>query len=109
MSADRIYCFRPQRVAVEQFLHDVGGLASSLHAIEDGHQLQGLDHVTFIVIDGHQPIPQAMWDMIVERGAIVIHVDAQYARAKAIKLAVRHHPGSEDRSPFAGTHGPTGE
>ncbi len=99
MSADRIFCYGPQRQAVVHFLHDIGGLVSEKcpHEINDADQLAGLEFVTFIVIDGHpNPIPQGMWERIVERGCIVIHVDDQYSRSR---LIVRHHPGDCPETP----------
>lgn len=82
MSADRIFYYAPQRVAVFEFMANIGGIVSarSPHGIAEANELDGLDHITFIVIDGHpEPIPQRMWERIVDRGAIVIHVDDQYS------------------------------
>jgi hypothetical protein len=90
MSADHIYCYDRQRLDVEKFLNGIGSRVTSKcpHPVRDHHALAGLEHVIFIVIDGHpQPVPPRMWDMIVQRGAIVIHVDDQYEH----RLAVRHY------------------
>ncbi len=99
MSADRIFCFAPQYSDVVKFMHDMEAIVSrrSPHAIRDEHDLHGLDHITFIVIDGHpNPVPQRMWETIVERGAIVIHVDDQFDRTR--RLAVQHHQRPRENS-----------
>lgn len=91
MSADRLFCYTQHRLAVESFLHDIGGPAVlAPRAIADEHALDGLDHITFIVVDDHQhPIPQRLWEAIMSRGALVIHIDDQYRN----RLAVHHHAG----------------
>lgn len=96
MSADRIFCYDKQRLAIMHFMHEIGSIVQHVHPISDHHDLDGLSHITFAVIDGHlDPIPQRMWEAIERRGAVVIHFDDQYAR----RLAVRHyHPGTDKQS-----------
>lgn len=96
MSADRIFCYTKQRLAVVHFLREIGGIVSprSPHAISEPGDIAGLEHINFIVIDHHQhPIPQRMWDEIIQRGAVVIHVDDQFDTRR--RLAVRHHQGEQ--------------
>lgn len=91
MSADRIFCYTQHRLAVDSFLHEIGGPAAlAPRAIADEHALEGLDHITFVVVDNHQhPLPQRMWEKIITRGALVIHIDDQYRH----RLEVHHHAG----------------
>lgn len=93
MSAHRIYCYAQQRPTVVEYLRSLGAIVTldSPHAIHAACQLQGLDHITFIVVDGHRSsVPEDMWNMIKVQGAIVIHFDDQFLRGK---LSVRHHVG----------------
>lgn len=97
MSAHRLYCYAPQREVVVEFLNGLGAIISrdSPHAITDQIQLQGLTHITFIVVDHHPArIPQRMWDRIVVQGAVVIHIDDQFKRERAggRVLRVHHYP-----------------
>lgn len=86
MSAHRIYCYGPQRDAVVDFMdHQLGAIISrdSPHAVYDAEQLRGLEHITFAIVDNHAHIvPQAMWEVIVRQGAIVMHIDDQYMRER---------------------------
>lgn len=104
MSAHRIYCFGPQRVAAVDFLENLGAIISrdTPHSINDAAELLGLDHITFIVVDGHgDPIPQRMWETIMLQGAMVIHVDDQYKRSRAARrIEIKHYQG-EDREASA--------
>lgn len=97
MSAHRIYCYAPQRIAAEDFLRSVGAIISrdAPCPVSDEYYLRGLDHITFITIDNHpQPIPQRMWETIMRQGAIVIHVDDQYRRSRAApRVPIKHYPG----------------
>src|SRR5580765_5638328 len=99
MSAHRIYCYAPQRIAAEDFLASVGAIISrdAPCPVSDEYYLRGLDHITFIVIDGHpNPVPQPMWETIMRQGAIVIHVDDQYKRTRAAaRVPIKHYPGEK--------------
>lgn len=98
MSAHRLYCYAPQRSAIVELLReDFGAIISrdSPHAIHEAGDLQGLEHITFIVIDHHPArIPQAMWEMIVQRGALVMHFDDQFERERESgRVSIRHYAG----------------
>lgn len=98
MSAHRIYCYHLQRVAVEEYLTDLGAPISRdvPHVVYNADQLRGLDHITFITIDNHaSPVPQSVWEAVVADGALVIHVDDQYMRDSRRKVVpVRHYEPS---------------
>lgn len=102
MGAHRLYCYAPQRAAVVEFLRDLGSIIShdSPHAVHDPEQLQGLEHINFVMIDGHpHVVPQAMWDVIRVTGACVIHVDHQWERGReARRVPVTHYPPGEPRA-----------
>lgn len=96
MSAHKIFCYAPHSIAVKQFLLGLGTIITPdvPHRVHEADELRGLEHITFVTIDGHpQPIPQRMWDVITAQGALVIHVDDQYERANANRLLVHHYPG----------------
>lgn len=95
----RIFYYEPQKAAVLAFLSDLGacnGPNDSPHPVRAADQLRGLEHITFVTIDGHpRPIPQRMWDVIVGQGAMVIHVDDQYTRSDHTgRVNVHHYQGA---------------
>lgn len=93
MSAHRLYCYLAQKPAVVDFLKGLGTIIShdSPFPIDSADQLRGLDHITFIVADHHpHPLPQSIWEAIVADGAIVIHIDDQYAREHG-RVHVNHY------------------
>jgi hypothetical protein len=96
MSADKIFCYSPQRDVVRDFLATIGGAIitpTMPHLISEANQLRGLSHITFIMVDHHaQPIPQDIWEVITRDGAIVIHIDEQYRRGGGI-IPIKHYPG----------------
>lgn len=95
MSASRLYCYSPQSDAAAAFIRDMGGLVTrnSPSEISEALQLDGLDHITFIVIDSHpMRIPDSLWEAIIARGALVIHVDDRFERRRGI-VPVKHYPG----------------
>lgn len=95
MSAHRIFCYEPQKAAVIEFLKGLGVVITPdvPHAVSDADQLRGLDHITFVTIGNHpRPIPQRMWELVTTQGAIIIHIDEQYARGERI-IPIRHYPG----------------
>lgn len=101
MSAHRIYCYSPQRDAAVSVMEDIGFRITRdcPCPVSDEHQLRSLDHITFITIDTHpQPIPQRMWEVIMQQGALVIHVDDQYERGReaARRVPVTHYPGAAE-------------
>lgn len=98
MSAHRIYCFAPQRRIVQDFLQSIGSIISHdcPHPVDDVTQLMGLDHITFATVDNHpEPVPQRMWEHITQSGALVIHIDDQYRRARAATRIAIHHYGAD--------------
>lgn len=98
MSAHRIYCYAPQRGIVEDFLKSVGAVISRdcPHVVHDREQLMGLEHITFATVDNHpNPIPQPMWEHLTAHGAMVIHIDDQYARARRAPHIKIHHYGAD--------------
>jgi hypothetical protein len=91
MSAANTYCYTPQKQTVISFLKEIGAIITSKspHAIRDADELRGLDHINFFVVNGHQhSIPHRIWDMLRERGAIVIEIDDAFARANSVRI---HH------------------
>lgn len=107
MSAHRIYCYAPQRIAVESFLRDLGSIISHdvPHAVHTAEELRGLDHITFIMIDNHpSPVPPPMWDAVIADGAIVIHVDDQYKRDRIERVHVRHYEPVQTENPITSAH-----
>ena len=85
MSAHRIYCYSPQRPIVEDFLKSVGAIITHdcPHTVFGHEDLLGLESITFAVVDHHShPIPQRMWETLIQRGAKVIHIDDQFRRAR---------------------------
>lgn len=97
MSAHRIYCYAPQRGVVEDFLKSVGALITHdcPHAVDSWEQLAGAEHITFATVDNHpQPVPQPMWERLTQGGAMVIHIDDQYRRARRAPRVAIHHYGA---------------
>jgi hypothetical protein len=87
MSADRIYCYAPQRRAVVQYLHEIGAQVTSRSpwAIVDAASLQGLKHINFIVIEGSRDkVPNDIWEMLRVQGAVVLRIDDHFARERFI-------------------------
>lgn len=87
MSADRLYCYLPQRKAVLNWMHEIGAIVSSKSpcGVEHHMHLAGLEHINFVEVVGMKPeVPEAMWRILRERGAIVMRLDDHWARERHV-------------------------
>jgi len=85
MSAHLMFCYGPQAPAVKEWMYEIGAPVSSRSPVPifDRDQLQGLDHITFIEIVEHaNAIPEAIWKVLRDRGAVILKVDDHWAREK---------------------------
>jgi hypothetical protein len=75
-SARHLFCYAPQRAVVVSFLHDCGSTAKHAHlkSISQPEDLEGHDHITFMVVKGRGHIPKWLREGLHERGALVIEV-----------------------------------
>jgi hypothetical protein len=96
MSAAVLYCYRPQRKAVLNWMQEIGAIISSRSPCgldeNDVYRLQGLEDVNFVIIDGMEPpVPERIWEMLRSQGAIIMHIDDHYARVRH-RVRVEHLP-----------------
>lgn len=97
MSAATLYCYLPQRKAVLHWMQEIGALISSRSPCgldrQDAYKLHGLEDVNFVIMDGMEPrVPRALMEMLRIRGAIILHIDDRFARARHHRINVEHLP-----------------
>lgn len=80
-----VYCYGPQRSAVESMLNNAGLFFGSNQTLKPttANQLRGLEGFTFAHVPNHpyQP-PDDLLEMMRVYGAIVISLDDSYLRAR---------------------------
>ena len=83
--SDYVFCYEPQRKAVQNLVRDSFGLGSlrRLVGIEDGHRLAGLQDVAFVAVEDHpRPVPQELQQALLARGVIGITLLDKRRRAQ---------------------------
>lgn len=84
-AAHNLYCYAPQRRAVEDFFAGMGLPVNHarLHPIEDHYGIAGLRHINFVVVKGHpHSVPFSMLAYLETNGAVIITFDDSPARAR---------------------------
>ena len=94
MSAHKLFCYAPQRGAVVEWMRDVGAVVSSTnpHAITTRYDFAGIEHVNFIVVEGHgSAIPHELLQALHIGGTIILTIDDHWAREK-YRVHAHHFP-----------------
>lgn len=95
-----LYCYLPQRKAVLHWMQEIGSVITSRSPCglndHDADRLRGLEDVNFVIIDGMKPeVPKQIWQMLRSQGAIILHIDDHYARARHHHIQVEHVPSEK--------------
>lgn len=77
-----VYCYEPQRRAVESFLAPY----TQVVPVSDAKFMRGISRGTFVYITSHPDhVPTYVWPHLQQDGWIVLTIDDSYARAKAAR------------------------